>query len=177
MGQKNYQPLATGSSLPPGDVHGELPRSRAENFGRTVGSAVSGVLRFPQQASSRLRSATRTTRAHASAAVLDMMDSAARRAENLSRATSETLSDWTHAARRKTTRLEDQAAERWCQLRSSARERLDVVGRRAAAQWNQTQRAVQRVQQENPTRFLAIVAGTAFVIGAGLRIWRSSSND
>jgi hypothetical protein len=175
--QNIYQPPGTESSLPPGDIYGQLPRGRAESFGRSVGSAVAGVLRFPQQTSSRLRSATRTTRAHASAAVLDMMDAAAQRTENFGRTTGATLSEWTHSARRKTVQLEDQAAERWGALRSSAKERLDVAGRRAAAQWNQTQRAVQRAQQEDPARFLMIVAGAAFVIGAGLRIWRSSSND
>ena len=176
-GEKSYQPHTTENNLPPGDIYGQLPGGRAENFGRSLGSAVSGVLRFPQQASSRIRHATSTTRAQASAAMLNMMDTVAQRAEDLGRATSETLSDWTHSARRKTARLEDQAAERWYRFRSSAKERLDVAGRRAAAQWNQTQRAVVRVQQEDPARFLMIVAGTAFVIGAGLRIWRSSRND
>jgi hypothetical protein len=171
---------ARGSDLPPGDIYGQLPRSRAENFGRTVGSAVGGVLRFPErvgQATSRLRHVGNTTRAHASAAVLDMMDTAAKRAEKLGRSTGATLSDWTDTARRKTARLEDQAAESWCELRSSAKQRLDLAGRRAVAQWNHTQRAVSRMREEDPARFLLVVAGAAFVIGAGLRIWRSSSND
>jgi hypothetical protein len=176
--QAEYQqPRATETDLPSGDIYGQLPRSRAENFGRTVGSTMGGVLRFPQrigQATSRIRHAGNSTRAQASAAVLDMMDTAAGRAENLRRTTSAKLSDWTRSARYRTERLEHQAAERWEEIRSSAKQRLDATGRRAAAQWNQTQRAVSRIQQEDPARFLMVVAGVAFVIGAGLRIWRSS---
>jgi hypothetical protein len=106
-----------------------------------------------------------------------MMDSAAQRAEYVRRNTGATIADWADAARRKTSHLGDEAAERWDEFRSSAQARLDVAGRRAAAQWNNTQRAVTRFQYEDPARFLAIVAGTAFVIGAGLRMWRSSSNE
>jgi ElaB/YqjD/DUF883 family membrane-anchored ribosome-binding protein len=106
-----------------------------------------------------------------------MMDTAAQRAENLGRTSSATMSNWAHSARRKTAQLEERAAERWNDARSVARERLDVAGRRAVAQWNQTQRTVTRLQQEDPARFLMVVAGAAFVIGAGLRIWRANSND
>jgi hypothetical protein len=173
--------MGTATALPPGDIYGEASRNRAaENFGRTVGSAVSGVLHFPQrmgQARSRLRRAGRTSRANASAAVLDMMDTAATRADNLRHSAGATISDWTDTARRRTSQLGDQAAERWEELRAAAQNRLDLATRRAADQWNRTQRAVSRVQQEDPARFLAIVAGTAFVIGVGLRIWRSSSDE
>lgn len=175
---RNYeQPHATETSLPPGDIYGQLPRSRAENFGRSVGSAVGGVLRFPQrvgQATSRLRHAGSTGRAQASAVVLDMMDTAAQRADHLRRSTGAAISAWAQSTRYKTGRLEDQAVRRWEELRSSAKERLDSASRRAAAQWNQTQRTVSRIQQEDPARFLMVVAGVGFAIGAGLRIWRSS---
>ncbi len=177
---QNFQrPLATEARLPTSGIYGQLPPTRAESFGRTVGSAVGGVLRFPQrvgQATSRLRRAGNTTRAEASAAMLDMMDTAAQRAENIGRDTTETLSDWAHSARLRTAQLEEQAAARWQDIRSVARGRLDVASRRVTAQWNHTQRAVSRMQEEDPARFLVVVAGTAFVIGAGLRIWRSSRN-
>jgi len=176
----NLPASATETSLPPGDIYGQLPPTRAESFGRTVGTAVGGVLRFPQhvgQATSRLRRVGNSTRAEASAAVLDIMDTAAQRAEYLGRTIGEAISDWTHSARRRTSRLEDRAVQRWLELRSVAGERIPIAGRRAAARWNYTQRAVSRMQQEDPARFLIVVAGTAFVIGAGLRIWRSSSND
>ncbi len=173
--------MGNETSLPSGDIYGQPPRNRsAENLGRTVGSAVSGVLRFPQrvgQAGSRLRHAGRTTRANASAVVLDMMDTAAQRAEDLRRTTGETISEWTGSARRKTSQLGDRAAETWDDLRSSAKQRVDVASRRAAAQWNQAQRRVTRLQQEDPARFLAVVAGTAFVIGVGLRIWKANRHD
>ena len=177
-GQSNIQtPYAGERTLPPGDIYGERSRSRAENFGYAVGSAVGSARRVPQhvsQATSRIRHAGSNTRAQASAVVLDMMDTAALRAERLRRVTSETLTDWAQNARSRTARLEEQAAERWEDLRSSAKDRFDVATRRAATQWNQTQRAVTRIQQEDPARFLAMVAGAAFVIGVGLRIWRSS---
>jgi hypothetical protein len=180
-GRRDFQqPHSIGSNLPSGDIYGQLPRTAAENFGRTIGSAVGGVLRFPLrvgQTSSRLRVAGNVRRAQASAAVLDMMDTAAQRAENLRRTTTETLSDWARSTRYKTAQLEDQAAERWDELRSAAKERLQVVGRRAVAQWDETQRAASQMKNEDPARFLMVVAGAAFVIGAGLRIWRSSSND
>lgn len=165
------------SSVPPADFNRQLPMSKAESLGRSVGSAVGNVLRFPQhigEATSRLREVGNNTRANASAIALDMMDTAAQRVEHFSRATGDTLSVLARNARYRTTRLEDEAAQRWNELRSAARERLDVAGRRAATQWNRTQRAVSRVQQEDPVRFLAMAAGTAFVIGAGLRIWRSN---
>jgi len=169
------------TSLPSGDIYGQPPRRHsAENLGRTVGSAVSGVLRFPQrlgQAGSRLRHAGRTTRANASAAALEMMDSAAQRADNIRRTTGDTLSEWAGSARRKTSQLGDQASERWDDFRSSAKQQVDVASRRVVARWNQTQRSVTRLQQEDPVRFLAVVAGAAFVVGAGLRIWRSNSHD
>lgn len=176
-GGNDRQPGATETSLPAGDIYGQLPRSRAESFGRTVGSTVGGVLRFPQrvgQATSRIRHAGSSKRAQASAIVLEMMDTAAQRADNLRRSTSATLSDWARSTRYRTGRLENQAVEKWQELRMSARERLETANRRAVAQWNHTQRAVNRMQQEDPARFLMIVAGAAFVVGAGLRIWRSN---
>lgn len=182
-GQRDFrQPYSRGrrSSLPSGDIYGQLPRSRAESFGRTIGSAVGGVLRFPQrvgQTTSRLREAGSATRAQASAAVLDMMDTAAQRAEYLRRTTGTAFSDWTRSTRYKTAQLEGQAAERWDELRASAKERLNLASRAAVARWNQTQRAVSRMREDDPARFLMVVAGAAFVIGAGVRIWRSSSHD
>ena len=169
-----------GGNLTSGDIYGELPRSRAESFGHSVGTAVSGVLRFPQrvgEATSRLRHAGNITRAQASAVVLDMMDTAAQRAENLRRTGGETLSGWARNARHRTTRFENRAAESWRDLRSAAEDRVVVASRRAIAQWDRTQQAVTRMREEDPVRFLAVVAGTAFVIGAGLRIWRSSRDD
>jgi hypothetical protein len=169
-GQPDFQqPHSFGSSFPSGDIYGQLHRSRAENFGRSIGSAVGGVLRFPLrvgQSTSRLRVAGNVRRAQASAVVLDMMDTAAQRAEHLRRTASATISQ-----------LEDQAAKRWEELRSAAKERLDLASQVAVERWNQTQRAVNRLREEDPARFLAVVAGAAFVIGAGLRIWRSRSND
>ncbi len=169
-GQRDFRrPYSRGSNLPPGDIYGQLPRSRAESFGRTIGSAVGGVLRFPQrvgQTTSRLRQAGSTTRAQASAAVLDMMDTAAQRAEYLRRTTSATLSDWTRSTRYKTAQLEDQAAERWDGLRASAKERLAGASRVAVERWNQTQRAVNRLQRRRPR---AIPDG-----GRGSRIHRRS---
>jgi hypothetical protein len=132
------------------------------------------VLRFPQRTTSRIREAGSATRAQASAVVLDMMDTAAQRAEHLRRNTGAALYDWARATRYKTGRLEDQAVERWEELLSSAKERLDVVTHRAAEQWNQRRQAVSRLREEDPARFLMMVAGAAFVIGAGLRVWRSS---
>ena len=170
---------ATETRFPPGDIYGQLPATRLESFGRSVGSAVGGVLRFPErvgQATSRLRKAGSTTRAEASAAMLEMMDTAAQRAEYLRDNTEALLSDLARTARTRTARLEDQAAERWDQVRSAAQERLDLASRRAAAQWNDSRQAVIRMRREDPARFLMVVAGAAFVIGAGVRIWRANRN-
>jgi hypothetical protein len=182
-GDENHtqRELDLGASFPSGDTHGQDRVSRsAEAFGRTVGHAVSRVLRFPErvgQAGSRLRHAGNKTRANASAVVLDMMDSAAQRADKLRRTTAATISDWTHSTRYKASKLGEQAADSWKGLRTSAQERAADAGRRVATQWNQTQRAVFRLREEDPARFLAVVAGTAFVIGAGIRIWRSSGDE
>lgn len=176
----DFQPApGRGTTLPAGDIYGQLPPTRAESLGRSVGSAVGGVLRFPQrvgQATSRLRKAGNTTRAEAAAAALVMMDNAAHRAEHIGHATSATLSDLAHTARRRTALLEDRAVEQWLELRSQARRRLTFASRRATTGLNQAQRTIARMQQEDPVRFLMIAAGAAFVIGAGLRIWRSNSN-
>lgn len=178
-GRANYtqRDLDMETSLPSGDIYGNSRVSRsAQSFGRSVGHAVSGVLRFPQRvdkARSRLRQAGRETRAKGAAAMLDMMDSAASRADDLRHSTSETLSDWTRTARYKTSHLREQANQSWQELRHTARERLAYASRHAVTQWNHTQRRLSRLQEEDPARFLAVVAGTAFVIGAGLRVWRS----
>jgi hypothetical protein len=180
-GQRDLrQPFSSGSNLPRSEIYGQLPRSRAESFGRSIGSAVGGVLRFPQrvgQTTSRLRVAGAVRRAQASAAVLDIMDTAAQRAEHVRRTTGAALSEWTRSTRYKTAQLEDQAAERWDALRSLAKQRLDRAGQAAAQRWNHTQRAVAQMKEEDPARFLMVVAGAAFVIGAGMRIWRSSTHD
>jgi len=172
---KYQQPHAVGSTLPPGDVYGQLPRSRAENFGRSVGSAVSGLLHFPQQAKSRIRQVGRNTRNQASAVVLEMMDTAADRADRIRHAAEATVSDWARTARSAGAQVGNQTVEVWDEFRHIAGARLDYAGRRAVARWNQTQRVVARMQQEDPGRFLAIVAGVAFVVGAGLRVWRSGN--
>ncbi len=174
---RNYnQQHSTASGLRSSDVGGESRVNRsAKTVGRTVGSAVSGARQFPRrvdEARWRFYQASRTTRANASAVLLEMMDSAAHRADDLRRTTGATISGWAHAARDKASQVGDQAAGTWQELRATAKERLAYAGRRAI----QAQRSVTRLQQEDPARFLAVVAGTAFVIGAGLRIWRSSND-
>lgn len=167
-------------ALPSGNNYGQPRVNRsAQTVGRTVGHAVSGVLRFPRhvdEVRSRVRQAGRETRAKGAAAVLDMMDSAANRANDLRRVTSDTFFDWTRSARYRTSYLREQASESWQELRSSANERLTYAGRNAVMRWNQTQRAISNFHEEDPVRFLAVVAGTAFVIGAGVRIWRSRND-
>jgi hypothetical protein len=172
--------LDTRHALPFSDIYGDSRVTRsAQTVGRTVGHAVSGVLRFPRrmdEARSRVRQAGRETRAKGAAVVLDMMDSAANRADNLRRVTSATVSDWTHTARYKTSHLREQASEGWQELCNTANERLTYAARNAVVRWDQTRRAVSRLQEEDPLRFLAVVAGTAFVVGAGVRIWRSRND-
>jgi hypothetical protein len=170
--------LDSQRELPAGDIPGNpLINRSAESVGRTVGSAVSAVRHLPRridQARSQFRSAARERSARASAVVLEMMDTAEQRAERLREATESAISDWAHTARSAGSQVGNQTAEAWDELRRMARARLDYAGRRAVAQWNYAQRTVSQWQQENPLRFVAVVAGTAFVIGAGLRIWRSS---
>jgi hypothetical protein len=182
--------LRAGSELPYVDPERELPphgetasndrvSRSARAVGRGVGTAVAEIRQFPRrvdQARSQFRTASNQTRARASAAVLEMMDSAADRAEHLRSVAEETISDFADRVRSRSSHLTDATAETWYELRYAARTRLDWAGRRAATQWNEMQRTVRTLQREDPVRFLAVVAGVAFVVGAGLRIWRSSND-
>lgn len=165
-------------ALPAGERYGNLRVNRsAETLGRTVGSAVSKVRQFPRrvdEARSQIRKAGQQTRDRASAAVLEMMDSAAQRADRLRHVTEATISGLADSARSAGSQVGNQTAEVWDEFRRITKARVDYASRRAVGQWKDARRSVQRLQQEDPVRFLAIVAGTAFVIGAGLRIWRSS---
>ncbi len=166
------------NTLPPGDIYGQPPlRRSAEVIGRGIGSAVAGVRQFPrstEEVRSRLRDAGARTRANASAIVLDFMDSAARRTEDLRRSTQETVSDWADTAGSTAAELGDRADAVWRNIRSTAVNRAEYARRRATARWNDARRALAQLQREDPAMFLAVVAGAAFVVGAGMRIWRSN---
>lgn len=167
-------------TFPPADLSGQGPlRRSAQMIGYGLGSAVSGVRQFPRSAEevrSRLRHAGATTRANASAVVLEFMDSTAKHAENLRRSTEETVSDWADTASSTAAELGDRATVVWQDIRRIAVNRAEYACRRATAQWNDTRRTLTQLQQEDPAMFLAVVAGAAFVIGAGLRIWRSTND-
>ena len=182
--------LGLGTELPYVDPERELP-SRGETsvntrvnrsaraVGRGVGTAVAEIRQFPRrvdQARSQFRNAGSQTRARASVAALEMMDTAAGRAEHLRSLAQETISEFADTLRSRSSHLSDATAKTWRGLRGAARVRLDSAGRRAAAQWNKTEQTVKTLQREDPVRFLAVVGGVAFVIGAGLRIWRSSND-
>lgn len=162
---------------------GNICKTRADRSARAigygVGAAVSRVRQMERRvddARSHLREASGRARANASAVALELMDSAAQRAENIRRATQNTVSDWAETAGARASHLGDRASSTWQELQRSASARMEQARRRAASQWNHVQHTVHHLQQEEPAKFLAVVAGTAFVIGAGLRVWRSSND-
>ena len=165
-------------SLPPGDIYGRPRMNRsAEAIGHRLGTAMFQVRQFPQRvdtARHRLRQASSRTRANASARALQMMDSAADRAENLRQTSQRNWESLTERVGSRASELGDRAAERWEKFRDASEVRLQEAGRRAEAQWNESRRAVEHWQREDPVRFLTVVAGSAFVLGAALRIWRSN---
>jgi len=164
--------------LPPGVINANARVDRsARAIGYRVGAAVYGVQQLSRQvetAGSRLREAGDRARANTSVVMLQLADAAAQRAERLRHAAQSTVSEWANTAGSAASNVGALAAETWSDLRRYASERMDVARRRTAVQWNDVQRRVQQLQRDDPAKFLTLVAGTAFVIGAGLRIWRSS---
>jgi hypothetical protein len=166
------------SSLPPGDIYGSGSANRsAEAIGHRLGTAIFQVRQIPRRidtARYRLRRAGDKTRANASARALQMMDAAADRAEDLRRSTQRNLETLADRAGSRASEMGDRAAARWREIRHVSENRLHEARRRAEAQWIDARRRVEHWQREDPVRFLAVVAGSAFVVGAALRIWRSN---
>lgn len=164
--------------LPAGDIYGNQHTSRsAEAVGRRVGAAIFQVRQVPRRldtARYRLREFGGHTRANASARVLEMMDTAATRAERLRQQARENMSNLADRASYRASEMGDRAAERWQEFRHASEMRLHEARRRVEAQWVEGRRTLEHWQREDPVRFVAVVAGSAFVIGAALRIWRSN---
>jgi ElaB/YqjD/DUF883 family membrane-anchored ribosome-binding protein len=149
----------------------------AEAIGHRLGTAMFQVRRFPQRietARLRLRNIGDKTRANASARVLQMMDSAADRTEYLRQFTKRNLEDLTDRAGFRASELGDRAGERWQEFRRASEARLQEARRRAERQWSASRQTVEHWQREDPVRFLTVVAASAFVLGAALRVWRST---
>lgn len=155
-----------------------LPPARGTAYaaGRRIGAAVAQVGRVRRnldRGRSNLREELGRKRANASARVLEMMDTAACRAEDLRETARNNATKLAGRASRRASELGDRAAERWERWRRDSRDLLQDAGRQVEARWRNTRVAVEKMQREDPVRFLTIVAGSAFVVGASLRIWRA----
>ncbi len=143
----------------------------AEVVGRSVGTAMAGVRRLPQQLD-KLRSRIHLVpeRERVGETISEIRDSAV-----------ETAADWCDAAEDSIAELKDRAeayrhevAERshqgWEALQRQTEWRI-VVLRRSARSWLA---AARQWESERPLQVIGSCAVAAFVAGGAIRIWRSN---
>ncbi len=70
----------------------------------------------------------------------------------------------------------DAAREKARELRDDAEVRLDNYRRMARQRFYEARREARRAAHDYPLQTLAVIGGTAFVIGFVLRIWRDNSD-
>jgi ElaB/YqjD/DUF883 family membrane-anchored ribosome-binding protein len=152
--------VATPASSP------ALNRS-AEVVGRSMGNAVAGVRRLPQQFD-KLRS-----RIH----VVPRRPTGRQPAEDIQEvvadwrdAAEDTVSELTHRVKNYTNEVSDTAHRGWADFRRQVGCRISVLRRDARRQLA----AVRHWESERPLQVIAGCAAAGFVTGVALRIWRSN---
>jgi hypothetical protein len=170
--------MPAGRNLLPANSATNVRLSRsAETLGRGLASAVLGVRSVSDRfgvARSRLHVVSSRTRQNASAAALELMDSAAERATNWRDAAEAWVVEATERADRNWSRLSNEARNRLHHLQNVTIRGVDNARAQAQQQLRTAGRRVQQWEQEEPLKVLATVGGAAFVAGAVIRIWRSS---
>lgn len=142
--------------------NGQLNRS-AQAVGHRVGCAVAGVRSLPQQFG-RLRSRIHLVGSPSPDRDFD-----------------ELAGDWRDAVEGSVSEMSDAARRYQAEFMERANLRFAALKRRGERQYYTLRRnvwyrldKVRRVSSEQPLEFIAFSAGTAFVLGAVLRIWRSN---
>ncbi|HUI83609.1 MAG TPA: hypothetical protein VL240_05265 [Candidatus Binatia bacterium] len=142
----------------------------AEAVGRSVGTAVAGVRRFPRQIG-RLRSRIHLVTEESGAAATSIRDSAMEKAAQWRRAAESGASELAGTAEQYRAAVGERATEKLQQLRQQIAGKVE--GLRSTARRRIADARHWRLEQ--PLRVLAVCAGVAVVAGAALRVWRSSS--
>ena len=127
----------------------------AEQIGATVGKAVRVVKQVPEQLGT-LKDRFTVIRGRG-------QDVATEKARELKDIAGEKARELTNAAGDKARELRDAAAQGARELRRAAGEQLDRARRRA-----------DYVVSEYPVQVILGAAGVAFLLGVGLRVWRSN---
>lgn len=96
----------------------------------------------------------------------ELLDTAKYEAEKLYDEARVRAADLADTARREAERLYDEARER-------ASEGYDRLSERAQEAGDQTRSVARYLRNEYPLQLLGVLAGAAFLVGMGLRIWRS----
>ena len=167
--QHAVEALPEHASSPQPASNAALNRS-AEVVGRSVGTAVAGIRKLPDQFD-RLRSRIHLVRRNAEESVAGLRDSAESKA-----------ADWRDAAEIGLLELADKAAAYTSTIRSRGSNRIDELRRTAHYRLEDMRRTARvRMAQardwkpEKPLQAIMICAGAAFAFGVILRIWRSSN--
>jgi hypothetical protein len=174
VGELPYPP---GRSLARGDIYGTpFGADSARTIGRGIGITVAQVRQMPRRvdmARSRLHEQVGRRRADLAARLLEMMDAAAYRTARLRSAARHHVALMADRASLRTTVLGERAAERVQELSRVSQQRLQDARRRAQVRWQQGRQTLEELRRDDPVRFLTVVAGGAFVLGAALRVWRT----
>jgi ElaB/YqjD/DUF883 family membrane-anchored ribosome-binding protein len=139
----------------------------AEVVGRSVGNAVAGVRRLPQQFE-KLRSRIHVVprRRPGDGGTDDLKEAVA----DWRDAAEDTVSDLTHRVKNYTDEVSETAQRDWEEFRRRMEWRIDALRRDARRQLA----AVRRWESEQPLYVIGACAAAAFVAGVALRIWRSN---
>jgi ElaB/YqjD/DUF883 family membrane-anchored ribosome-binding protein len=141
--------------LPAGNPGDERLNEAAEQIGATVGKAVRVVRQVPEQIGT-LKDRFTVIRGRG-------QDAATEKARELKDIAGEKARELRDAAGEKARELRDAAGQRALELRRAAGEQLYRARRR-----------VDYVASEYPLQVILGAAGVAFLLGVGLRVWRSN---
>lgn len=157
-------PETSAVSAPGRSSNAHLNRS-AKAVGHRVGTAVAGVRNIPQQFD-RLRSRIHLVNR-------DIPQQAASFSEvagDWRDAVEGSVSEMTHAVERYRMAFMDRANVRLRDFRLHSERSYFTLRRNVHYRTDK----IRRLSAEQPLQFLAVTAATAFVLGVGLRIWRSN---
>ena len=127
----------------------------AEQIGAMLGRAVSGVRGFPD----RVRKGIHVVKGQAR----EQAGSATDAASDLAQSMTERISSFRQEAAQTAAQWKEKAGERSGQLNQFAGQRIADARSRAV-----------RATRENPIQIIIGLAAASFVIGVGLRLWRSN---
>lgn len=138
-----------------------LPRTENPRLNRTaetIGSALGATV-------GRMRSGLSLVKVNRDGGP-GLTDKISQKAEDLSATVREQAGHLGDVVQDRTEELVRSTRQRWTELRATGREKVIEVRHRAAV-----------LKQDHPLELIGAFAGTAFIVGVALRVWRSNNND